>query len=137
MREYQVTKLIDGENYTITTLPPTMALKLLTRLVKLIGEPMSMLYGDSEAKVASVLPKAVNALAMRLNEDEVLGLTQELLKGVLYRGQNIQFELHFQGRLGHLFKVLGATLEVQYGDFLGVMLAAGGSPQASTALNPA
>lgn len=131
MRQFQVEKELDSEKYVITMLAPTSALKMLTRLIKLIGEPLSLLYGDSEQEVAKVLPKAVSALVSRLDENQVEGLVKDLLKCVVYHNQPLNFELHFQGRLGHLFKLLAAVLEVQYGDFLGAMLAVGGKPSAS------
>jgi len=135
--EYQKTVEVGDDEYTIHVLPPTEALKLLGRIVKIIGEPFSELMrgageeldGDVERKAAAekaaaeAIPLAARALCRRLDEDEVVAIIKKLMQSVNYDNSPVSrnFERHFQGRLGHLMKVTYATLEVQYEDFLGAV----------------
>lgn len=119
---------IDGHSITITMLPPDQALKILTRLVKVVGEPLAVFAeaGGLEAAVTGdLIKKSVQALAEKLDEDDVVKTVKELMECVLIGGKQGKqvFNAHFAGNLGHLFKVLQAVLEVQYGDFLGELVA--------------
>lgn len=69
-----------------------------------------------------LLGGAVRALVERLDEDEVLKTIKDLVDTAECDGKKIIFETHFQGKIGHLFKVIFAVLEVQYSDFLGEAL---------------
>ncbi len=69
-----------------------------------------------------LLGGAVRALVERLDEDEVLQIIKNLVDTAECDGKKIIFETHFQGKIGHLFKVVYAVLEVQYSDFLGEAL---------------
>jgi len=138
-------KFVDGEAYQVSQFGASQGLKVLTTLTKLVGPSISMAFGaegqTSETAQAEVIGRAVNALCEKLDEEKVLNLIKTLIDTALVgEGKKIVFETHFQGRLGHLFKVLKAVLEVQYGDFLsdlknlsaGVMPEEGFRPMKST-----
>lgn len=71
-----------------------------------------------------VLGRAVAALTDRLDETEVVALVRQLTsEKVLCDNAPVVFDSHFRGQTAHLFKVLMAALEAQYGDFLGAVTA--------------
>ncbi len=122
--------MIDGEEYTFCQLPPKRSLKLMTRIVKIVGAPLgAALNGTKSGQVdlkavmeADIdLSLIVTALCDRLDENEVEAIIDELLSQVIHVGSgevSKKFDAHFAGRLPHLFKVVGQALKVEYGDFL-------------------
>jgi len=124
-----VDKIIDGTNYTITQFGATKSMKLLTRLSKIVGEPLGEIASGFDSKKnlldqefdGKMIGHAVKALVDNLDEDHVVDTLKQLLSCVLHNGATLDktFDIHFQGRLGHMFKVVFAALEVQYKDFLG------------------
>ena len=122
MRE-PVKKVIGGEEYTFCQLPPKKSLKLLTRILKLIGPALGGAMsedGDAKNIMDLDLGMVVSQLCARLDENEIEYIIDMLLSQVLHSGKgNLAqvFDQHFAGRLPHLFNVLGAALEVEYNDF--------------------
>jgi hypothetical protein len=125
MRE-PVRKVIDGEEYTFCQLPPKQSIRLLTRILKIIGPALG--GAVSGGNVQSILDldidpgMIVSNLCSRLDESDVEYVVDVLLSQVLHSGSgdiSKVFDQHFAGRLPHLFKVIGTALEVQYGDFFG------------------
>jgi len=122
-----VRKMIDGEDYTFCLLPPRQSVRLLTKIMKIIGPALgTIVEGNDLSNLDSVqdidfdLSKAVSALFDHVNEDDVDMIIDALISQVIHKGTgdlSKSFDYHFQGRLPHLFKVIGAALEVQYGDF--------------------
>lgn len=133
--EYNKSFAIGGETYTITLFSPTRAVKLATKLSKLVLEPLSVMAGASgnknnpdQNKVVELLPQAIRSLTQRLDEDEVLDLIRELMTSVSKNKKQIQFDLEFTGRLGDMVKLVYKIIEVQFEDFiiaLGEMLQGG------------
>lgn len=131
-----ITKDVDGALYEFEQMNTTTALKTLTTLTKLIGEPVMMTLGsvmkdlkpgakfklldvDFNTLNADALAKAVKILIENMDDSRVVDLVKRLTsEKVLCDHKPIVFDTHFSGKLGHLFKVLGAALEAQYGSFL-------------------
>jgi hypothetical protein len=121
------TKTIDGRRFEFFPMPAPRSIKVLTRLIKIIGEPAGVLasdYSDQKPKSImeyqldeSMISKAIGALTERLDEDIVLDTIHEIIRPVFVDGRRILFEQDFDGRIGHLFKVLFAALEANYSDF--------------------
>lgn len=125
MRE-PVQKVIDGEQYTFCLLPPRQSIRLLTRILKIIGPALGGALSGSN--VESIMDLDINPgvivsqLCNRLDEGDVEYIIDMLLSQVLCSGKgdlSKVFDQHFAGRLPHLLKVVGSALEVQYGDFFG------------------
>lgn len=114
--EYQREVTVDSETYKVHLLPPSRAIGLSVRLMKIVGEPLAAMAGQSD-NMETALPTAVRALTTRLDESEVLGLIQKLLETVTQGNKPVVFETHFQGRLGHMLKLVAKIVEVQFGDF--------------------
>jgi hypothetical protein len=128
MRE-PVRKVIDGEEYTFCQLPVKQSIRLLTRIIKFIGPSLGIgIHGEGIRSIADIEidPGAIiSNLCSRIDEQEIEYIIDALLSQVLHNGKgNLQqvFDAHFGGRIPHLFKVVAAALEVNYGDFLGGVL---------------
>lgn len=136
MRE-MVEKEIDGKTYSITQFTTKKSLKVLARLVGYCGEPVAMFMALSTEsakemgpeKEAEIIQKAVKILCDKMkDEDGVIDLVEILSSGdtLLCDGKKVSFDIHYQGNLKHLFKVLVAVIEVQYANFLEEMVSKGG-----------
>lgn len=149
MREL-VAKEIDGKVYEFEQFRTSVSLRVLAKLTKVLGEPLAMAMSsffktakpsneaqklDPETGVpipskkildqeidSNALTKAIGLLIERLDEVDVVDLVEQLAaKGVLCDHKPIVFDLHYRGDIGHLFKVVAAALEVQYGNFIGAI----------------
>lgn len=149
------TREIDGHEYQFARWGAKKSTKILIRLSRILGEPLSLaitsIKGDKQTRGKSVLDrdfdmdiigKAVRSLFERMSdENEVLDLIENLTSGdnVFSDGKKVIFDLHYQDRLGHMAKVLYAALEVQYGNFFGDVIGQFGqfraAPGASTPEN--
>lgn len=124
MRE-PVKKTIDGEEYIFCQLPPKKSMKLLTRILRIIGPALGVVVGDKTKidDIANLDIKPgmiVSELCSRLDENEVEHIVDTLLSQVHHCGKgelSKVFDEHFGGRLPHLFNVVFAALEVEYSDF--------------------
>ena len=123
--------MVDGKKYSVTQFSASKGMKLLTRLVKILGEPMASFFSNPDAEQEIAFQAALAALSDKLDEDVVLNTVKELIDSLSDAEGSIQFDTYFAGQFGHLFKVLGKILEVQYGDFFGVLVAKGSEAQAA------
>lgn len=130
---------LDGEDYKIIMFPAEQGLKVLTKLVKIVGEPMMELAKMQQDKTAMYdhLASAIRSLALKLDDDNVVSLCKTLCSCVIKGGDGSmtldrKFNLHFQGRLGHMFKLLVEVVNHNYADFLDVLAlqSAGSAPTA-------
>jgi hypothetical protein len=106
--------------------------------MKIIGEPMAIGVGALQGPGSlldknvdgGVLGKAVRALSEKLDEDNVIALVKEFVGegACVCDGAKVNFNTHYEGKLGHMFKVLKTALEVQYGDFFVDLKGSLGSP---------
>lgn len=153
-----IAKQVDDHVYEFQQFQTTTALSVLAKLTKLVGEPLAIALGSvlqapkQSAELVNGVPspvgepkssfldrdissdaigKAVKALTERLDETEVIGLVRKLTtEGVLCDHKPVIFEEHFRGRMLHLFKVVKAALEAQYGNFSDAVTAQFGRPAA-------
>lgn len=118
---------IDGISYRIQMLPAEQGMKILTRLLKMVGEPLAELIKvqGQRDKIFEILPMAIKTLVMKLDDDEVLQLAKELtscvIKGNTSATLDREFNLYFRGKYGHLMKVLLEVVKYNYSDFLDVL----------------
>ena len=138
---------IDGHKYQCGTWDVDTATNTLTKLVKLLGEPLvmvlmgavdsvkekggggglqSLMNTELEDIKTEAIGKAFQGLALRLNEQEVKDLFRLCCgQQLLCDGKQIDYNAHFMGRIGHLLKVTMQVLRHQYRDFLGGNLGLG------------
>lgn len=117
--------VVEGRTYQVTQFSATKGIKMMTRLTKIIGEPIGFMFSNEGADVDQMLPMAIRALSDKLDEDMVLDTVKQLLEGVRNHEGELEFDQYFSGKMGLLFKILGKVLEVQYGDFFGGLIAKG------------
>jgi hypothetical protein len=123
-------KTINGVTYMVTQFPARRALRLQTKLVKLLAPSVSALAGGAnlsdvknvmDAKIGGeVISKAVTTLVERLDEDYVVNLIMELLASTRREGKEIseaQFDMIYAGNFKELFQALYFVVEVNFGSF--------------------
>lgn len=126
--EYQKTVSVDGENYKFISLAPSKAFVMAMKLTKYIGEPIAAMAKTADKKpgkkgakeemdVGDALQGAVKTLLENLDEIALLNMIKELMLATEHDGKQVQFESHFQARLGHMMKVFAAAVEYQFSDF--------------------
>lgn len=136
-----ISKTIDGKLYEFQQMGPKQSLKMLARLTNLIGEPVLLTIaggwkgsqkdkkGDESKIDNDLIGKAIKELVGRMADSgEVISLIEQLTtQGVLCDHKQISFDVHFDEHgLGHLFNVVKAALEAQYGNFIVALFDAGG-----------
>lgn len=118
------TVVVGDVEYKINLLPPTRSIKLLTKISKVIGEPMATMSGaGDEKKVEDLMPKAVQLLMANMDEDSVIIIIKEMMSCVFKENKSINFEIEFLGRLDVMFDLCKEVLEVNYKEFLGKIMA--------------
>ena len=134
MSREQTSKMIDGRFYEFSQMGTKKSLKVLATLTRLLGEPLAIALGSATEKKASklldsnmspeLLGKAVHALIDRMDDDQILALIEELAsRNVMCDHKPIIFDLHYSGDIVHLFKVVMAAIEAQFGNFSGALSA--------------
>jgi hypothetical protein len=132
-------KQIAGRRYVVTQLPATRAIKLLRRLGHVLGPALAKAVGSSRGNLSIAtldvgsLSDAVALLFDRLSESELEYLMRELLSTaqVLTDDKWVQlstglagtqpYDAIFAGDLAGLFGCMAFAIEVNYGDFFGVL----------------
>lgn len=127
-----ISKEIDGKTYEFSQFGAKLGVRTLIKISKIVGKPMGIAFGsietgDGKQKPSSLLDMsydkgmlaaAIEALTERMDESEIEELLILLTSTTcLCDGAKIDFNGHYAGKYGHLFKVLRAALEVQYGNF--------------------
>lgn len=130
-----IQKEIDGKTYEFQKFGAKQSLKVLLRIAKMVGKPAVAAFGSVKKSEGSILDQdidggiiamAVGSLVENMDTNETLDLIEELTgkDKVLCDGKKIHWDSHYAD-LEHLFKVLKAALEVQYGNFFNAL---GASP---------
>jgi len=137
-------KMIEDKEYEIWHVMPEEAMSIITKLSKVILEPIGQALGKQDIK--DVLPSralmaldtdnededsdskldfanAFKSLADRLDESEIKGIMLTMFKYVHIKtdsGRFIPVDINrdFRGRIMHMGRVFIASLEVNFADFL-------------------
>lgn len=113
-----------AKTYVLQKFTATTAVKLFTKLVKLLGIPASQAWTGMDKEANDLIPKVIGSLTERLDEDEVLLLMKDLLRCASHQQVPVVnvFDAHFQGDMLGLFALLKEILTFQYGDFFGALV---------------
>jgi hypothetical protein len=122
-------RTIDGHTYEVQELPARLALRTLNRLSRHTLPALARAFGAAKSESlddidTGELGAALETLFEHLTDDELDGLTETLLKDVsLVDGKPLwaQMDVHFQGRMLALLKLLGFAIEVNFADFFGAL----------------
>lgn len=127
---------IDDQTYEFQKWGAEESLKTLIKITKIIGKPFGLFAGamfsgkDKEGAKeklenmgADTIGMIMESLTQNLDEDVTFNLVKKVSsEGVLCNGAKISFNKHYEDKLDHLFKVVAAGLEVQYGNFFAAAL---------------
>jgi hypothetical protein len=135
------TKTISGTKYTVTPLETSTGLKMLTRLLRILGPSVKDIRSFGDLKAMALV--AFGSLAERLEDADVEAIVQTLAASTKVGNDpkkqpalSTIFELHFSGDYLPLFQWLAFALEVNFGTFFRELVAKGeipGAPAGSAA----
>lgn len=124
---------IDGIKYEFQKWGADDSLDVLLDIAKIIGKPLgaafSALMGvDGKVSLDSTLSPDILALIFeaiteRLDKNTIKPIIKKLTAENVYadKVKVVSFNSHYQDRLDHMFKVVQAALDVQYGNFFGAL----------------
>ena len=114
-------KTIGDSVYSVTQMPGLTALRMQSKLLKLVGPSFAQMVASAGSKsLDSGLASAASLLFNQLDPDTFENLVKDLLKGVRKDGKEIDkniLNMDFAGNLNELFQVLQYVIEVNYADF--------------------
>lgn len=122
---------VDGAKYEFEKWGADEALDVLLQFVPLVGKPLgtavAAFMGEEKGIDAEIDPNMigliVDALTSNFDKKTIKSLFVKLSsEKVLCDGKKFSFNTHYQDRLDHMFKVVQAALEVQYGNFFAALL---------------
>ena len=117
---------VDGLKYEFSKWGAEEALDVLFDISKITGKPLAsavagMFSKDSEdkSKVSpEIIGEIIGALMDRLDKKTCMALIKKLSSEKAWcEGAKISFDTHYQDKFDHLYRVIRAALEVQYGNF--------------------
>lgn len=126
MAREQKKKEIDGVTYLVTQMDAVKALRVQTKLIKLIGPGVSKIKSPTgtEFDVSSMLTM-LEPLLEKVNDAELFEFIMSLFEnGVMLQGKTkdgqlvpmpLNFEEHFVGKTMTMWKVVGFILEANFG----------------------
>ena len=123
---------LDGKVYIIGDWPVDKSLKVLVWLTKTFGESIAGIFMteegfetldnlQSEEKVSegtkAAIADFVTKVLSNLDEDAYVKYCKLIVDGVKVDGKELNFNLHFVGKIGTLHTLLFHVLQQQYRDF--------------------
>lgn len=133
---------IEEHTYEFEKWGAESALNTLFDLSLVAGKPIGALAASGAGLNTELTPPTVDTLItaltdnLRNNREVVMGMVRKMASQKLFcDGKPIgSFDLHYKDRLQHLFLVVRANMEVQYGNFFSDMKAIGraADPKAKT-----
>tara|TARA_R110002012_G_scaffold265589_1_gene448995 strand:+ start:46 stop:483 length:438 start_codon:yes stop_codon:yes gene_type:complete len=143
MARKKETVQIDGHSVEIYQLPVPISLKVMTRLLKILGKPLGAIVGHSGINGKQVVEKVLDSkinlelvmghLADGFDEDIVISTIEMFLPYMHIDGKQVKSLESFDDLgIGVLLKSITAALRVNYNDFFGGLLDAGANAMTPT-----
>jgi hypothetical protein len=128
---------IDGKKYEFEKWGAESSLATLIKIAKIAGKPLGIFLGSAvsgnglKTEISpDLMASACEALVQNMDEQNCINLIKKLSsEKVLCDGRKINFDTHYEDQLSHLFRVVKASLEIQYGNFLQELLLIIGAQQ--------
>lgn len=126
---------VDGRLYAFQKWGAEKALDTLLDIMQFVGKPLSLLANAviKDGVKADIKPDMVGIImdcllsGMGQNKQTIMAIIKRVTcERVSCNHQNFLFDTHFQDDLPHMFKVVRAGLDVQYGNFFSAVLNMGG-----------
>lgn len=111
---------IDNYKISVTQFAARRAIKLKTKILKLIGPALISLIGKAESEVnAETLLPAFESFADKLDPDTFIDLLLEILSATKVDGQDFvqMFDSEFAGKIDIVYKIVFFALKVNYESF--------------------
>lgn len=128
--------VVDGRAYEFEKWGAEESLDVLLDISAIVGGPLGAAVGKAFSPggqgietdfSADMVGQIVDQLMKNLRKDVVKPLVRKLTADkVICDGRKVAFNTHYQDDLFHMFKVLKAALEVQYGGFFAAVQDAAG-----------
>ena len=125
----QKSKMIGTTEYLVTQMDAISALKVQTKLIKIIGPGIISLIGDKSTNAKEKIAKAIPQLMENFNDKLVNEFVLDLFKKGVFTKENdlpkvVDFATHFAGKPGEMWKVMAFILEANFdlGELLGSSL---------------
>ena len=115
-------KTIADHDIMVTQYPGRKAIEINAKLFKLLGSSFVRLFSGTDVLDSFSLSSAIDIFIEKLNPKEFTNFVLELLQSTRIDGKEITetvFDTEFAGDMGLVYKILGYTLEVNYGNFFG------------------
>jgi len=114
----QKSKIIGTTEYLVTQMDAVSALKVQTKLIKILGTGILSLVGDKgsvQDKLKTLIPQLMENFDDEIVNDLVLSLFK---KGVFYKEKGIpkaiDFATYFAGKPLEMWKVVGFIMEANF-----------------------
>ena len=138
--------IIDGVEYTFTKYPLKKSMRMLTKVTKVLGQPVVEILGAKEG-IESLMDKEIDteavgkslaAMATQFEGDDLYDLIKDICTCVIAKETEISgdkvvggqldknFDLHFAKRMTAMFMVTAQALKHNYQDFFVELLAKSG-----------
>lgn len=122
---------IDGQRYEFEKWGAEASYDTLLDMAKVIGKPLGLAVaafgggGLDEELPKDAVAAVFDAICQGLGDKTLTkALTKKVVAEKVYcDGKKVVFDEHYKDRLDHMFRVLWAGLEVQYGNFFAAILA--------------
>lgn len=111
--------VVKEQTYTISQFPFREGVKLQSKLAKYLGPVYGIFQSaQDEADVMEVLPKAVDALTDKLDENELVTLMERLLSRTYIQGTTpVDLDQHFSNDYMAAFELIYHVVKVNFGGF--------------------
>lgn len=122
---------VDERRYVFTLFTAGKSIRMLSKLAKIVGKPLALIVSSGmESQVTpEMIGSALQEMAAAASPEEFEQTCKEFLQGTKIfrddgRATDLNFDIDFEGRIGHLSRVLKEMFSFQYSDFLGGRAAA-------------
>lgn len=123
---------VDGMSYTVDPFLTSKGIRLMTDIVKMIGPTLGKFVSGFDSKSdlddldTDTVAEAFITFSNGLHPDDFDRIIKRILENTLVDSMGSTsaaqvYDTYFQGRYKHLAVVVYKSLEVQYGDFFGVV----------------
>lgn len=116
-----VKETIDGHEYTMVMLDPTVAAKLLRRIMFVVSPAVgAFAVAGGKELTPELFSMIAGGLFERLDEKLLDDVISRMSSVTIVDGKKMDqvFMIHFRGRIGHMIKWIAFAMRVQYADFL-------------------
>lgn len=116
----QRAKIIDGTEYFVTQMTAIEALKIQTKIIKLLGSGLqNLITFDNTTFTPEAIKSLLGAIADNFDDDLANTIVLDLFKRNIFyqkddRKISVEFSTHFAGKMPEMWQVVAFILEVNF-----------------------